>query len=491
MHFPSFIKMFLPEVKFRIYIFPFLQFIIFFLSFVTNWYEELVISLFFISVLMMLDKLGKGVVLREIIALHTCFICLFMPLIGYRIFNDNNALTRLWVKQMPVDEIAYFSFALPAVAGFVLALCWPLTYKDGNDNTLFVKQIIAKAKVLLHKRPKTGLYLLVIGTVMFWVSAFLPVEIQFAFLLFYFASFTGFLYVYYTSYFRYKILVLCLFAGFILMNAFNSGMFTVVAYMGLTLFSFFFLGRKTRLWKKIVWFFTGIFLLIILQLVKPAFRQITWKGNYTGSKAELFANMFGDQVANFNWKSADAFFPVYVRTNQGFNVALVMRRIPALKPHDNGSRLFLTLASSFVPRFLWVDKPEAGGKFNMEYYTGYIIKGWSTNVGPLGEAYGSFGVGGGIIFMTLLGGFIRWAYGLVFKFGKNTPLLLLWIPVLFYQVTYSAESDTLQIMNSLIKSALFIYILYKLIPSIFMPVKRSSKIKQVRHLSQAAWSSHK
>lgn len=467
----------------KIQLFPFLQFIIFFLSFVTNWYEELVISLFFISVLMTLDKLGKGVVLREIIALHTCFICLVMPLIGYRIFNDNNALVRLWVKQMPVDEVAYYSYALPAVAGFALTLCWPFSNKSSNDNSHFVKQAIAKIRILLRRQPKTGLYLLVVGTVMFWVSAFLPVEIQFAFLLFYFASFTGFLYVYYTPNFRYKLLVLALFAGFILMNTFSSGMFTVVAYMGLTLFSFFFLGRKTRLWKKILWFFTGIFFLVILQLVKPAFRQITWKGNYTGSKAELFANMFGNQVSNFNWKSADVFFPVYVRTNQGFNVALVMRRIPTVKPHDNGNRLFLTLASSLVPRFLWPDKPEAGGRFNMEYYTGYIIKGWSTNVGPLGEAYGSFGIGRGIIFMILLGGFIRWAYGLVFKFSRKTPLIILWIPVLLYQVTYSAESDTMQIMNSLVKSAFFIWILYKIIPSWF---GKSRTITNFKRQSQPA-----
>ena len=51
----------------------------------------------------------------------------------------------------------------------------------------------------------------------------------------------------------------------------------------------------------------------------------------------------------------------------------------------------------------------AGGQYNMKYYTGLVIEGWSTNVGPVGEAYGSFGVTGGIMYMFCLGLFIRWA----------------------------------------------------------------------------------
>ena len=100
----------------------------------------------------------------------------------------------------------------------------------------------------------------------------------------------------------------------------------------------------------------------------------------------------------------------------------------------------------------------------MKFYTGYILRGWSTNVGPLGEAYGSFGIGGGIIYMIVLGAFIRWAYKLVFVISRRVPLMLFWIPVLFYQITYSLESDTLQILNSLFKAAFFIWVLTRIIP---------------------------
>jgi hypothetical protein len=143
-----------------------------------------------------------------------------------------------------------------------------------------------------------------------------------------------------------------------------------------------------------------------------------------------------------------------------------------VEAYDNGENLIVIVASTFVPRFLWPDKPMAGGAANMKYYAGYTIKGYTVNVGPLGEAYGSFGVTGGIIYMMCLGAFIRLAYRSVFKISSRIPLLVFWLPVLFYQVSYSGENDTLQILNSLVKSAVFIFILYKAFPQLLMPTKK-------------------
>lgn len=446
------------------------------MSFVSESFSILSIILFVIVIIMLLDKLGKGIVLREIVALHTCFSCLVSPVLGYKVFSENNALVRLWVKQMPVPEAVYFEFVLPATAGFILALCWPLKSTKGSDEGVFLQTILAKARQYLQHRPQVGVILIVIGTIMFWVTFFLPAELLFAFLLFYFASFAGLLYVYYTPVLKYKRSILILFALFTLMNAISSGMFTVVAYMGLTIFSFFFLGRKARLWKKLLWFIIGAYLLIVLQSVKPVYRQFTWKDTYKESKAMLFWDLITDKMVNPQLGNVDAFFPIYTRTNQGFNIALTMRRIPSVRDFDGGNRLFSSLLSALIPRFLWPDKPEAGGKENMYYYTGYRINGWSTNVGPLGEAYASFGVQWGIVFMCILGFFIRWCYAKIFKWSAKIPLLIFWIPVLFYQVTYSAETDTLQIVNALLKSGLFVFVLFKLFPGTFGVDKRNSRV---------------
>src|SRR5450432_1758035 len=101
-----------------------------FLSLFTDFYDPLIFLLTGTLLLFFLDKLGKGIVLRELIAFHFCFICLVMPWIGYRWYTVSNPLARLWVRYMPVKEDIYFSFALPAVAAFTVALCWPI--KKGN-----------------------------------------------------------------------------------------------------------------------------------------------------------------------------------------------------------------------------------------------------------------------------------------------------------------------------------------------------------------------
>jgi hypothetical protein len=459
-------------VRFKGYLYSLLQLIIFLLSCVTDWYTELVIASTIISVLMVLDKLGKGIVLRELLALHGCVVCLLMPILGYLIYNHNNRLAALWVRYMPVSDDLYFGLALPGMTGFIFAVCWPVSTPPASDVGPPLQSVLLKVKAKLEKMPHTGLLLLVIGVGVFGFADYLPQSLQFAFLLFYFSAFAGLLYVYFTPHLNYKTGILVLFGLFIIYHALRSGMFTIIAYMGITLFSFFFLGRKSPMWKKLLGFTIGVFLLLIIQSVKQSYRKITWTGGYQGNKAVLFTSLAQSKLATTDLLSADAFFPMYYRANQGYNVAMVMRRIPALQPYDNGVNLARTFASAFVPRVLWPDKPESGGKFNMQYYTGYVIEGWSTNVGPIGEAYGSFGVLGGIIYMIFLGVFIRWAYRKVFILANRTPLMLLWIPVLFYQVVYSMESDTLQILNSLTKSAFFIWVLTKFAPQWFGIVKK-------------------
>ena len=452
----------------------------FFFSLFTDWYAPLVFVLTGTLLLFFLDKLGKGIVLRELIAFHSCFVCLVMPWLGYRWYPYSNLLARIWVRWMPVTEDVYFSFALPALAGFTVALCWPIKKGNVDDEGEVMFNLINRIKAILETHNQIGKHLLFIGLIATLVSPFLPVSLQFVGNLLAWSSFAGILYIYFTPGLKYRGWILTIFVCLILEQAVLQGMFTIVAYMGLTIFSFFFLKRKSAMWKKLSMFIVSAFLLILIQSIKRNFRQLTWYENYSGNKTALFANMLSDKLdaGFFSLFNPDAFFPIYYRANQGYNIGLVMRRIPRIQSFDNGSKLAIDFASAAVPRFLWPDKPTAGGKYNMKYFTGLTIIGYSTDVGPLGEAYGSFGVTGGIIYMFVLGLFIRWAYAIVFKISRKIPLLLLWIPVLFYQVTYSAENDSLQILNSLVKSAFLIFILYKAVPGLFGETKKLAGRRQ-------------
>jgi hypothetical protein len=102
-------------------------------------------------------------------------------------------------------------------------------------------------------------------------------------------------------------------------------------------------------------------------------------------------------------------------------------------------------------------------------------------VGPRGEAYGSFGPAGGMFYMFCLALFIRWVYRLIFKLSAKTPLLIFWIPVMFYQITYSSETDSLQIFNSLMKSAFFVWLLVRFVPDWFGIQRKTKRLPQPHH----------
>jgi hypothetical protein len=450
------------------YFFSILFLVIALLSVATDWYHELSLSLCLILIIMILDKMGKGIVLRETIGFLYVLTCLVLPVIGYSFYTRDNTIARLWLKYMPVEEQVYFTYSLPAVAFFCFGLLFPVSKKSENDLGEGLKALIERIKVIISSNNKIGLTIVIIGIIASLAINFLPTALQFFASLFFLSSFTGLLYIYYSPAFKYKTLVMIFFGLFILNNAISGGMFTIIAYMGITIFSFLMLNRKISMLKKVGLLLVAVFALIVLQNAKMAYRKQIWLSSHQGSKAALFGELLWKNIEKGdNLITTNALFPVYTRTNQGFNVALVMLYIPKIKPHDQGNRLLTVAASAFVPRFLWPDKPEAGGVYNMKYYAGVNIKNWSTNIGPLGEAYGAFGATGGVIYMFLLGLFLRWAYLRVLVISNRIPLLICWLPVLFFQIIYSAETDSLQILNSLIKSSFFLWILYKLLPQWF------------------------
>ncbi len=391
-----------------------------------------------------------------------------MPILGYEVYNYNHYLSRVLVKYMQVSEHTYFSYALPAISLFVFAMTLPIKSEQTTDMGAAIMKQFARIRQINNRNPKPGIVIVCTGIVMLFVSRLLPSSLRFVGDLFYFSSFAAILYVYHSDNRKLKIILIPLFVGVLLVSALNSAMFTVIAYMGATVYSFFLIGSKASLFKKITIFLAGVVFILVLQNAKSIYRTYVMQKQYSGNKAELFAGILYDQFTRGDALiEKDAFFFVFIRMNQGWNISNVLKKIPSQREYENGRQLLRVAFASVIPRLFWADKPEAGGKFNMQYYAGLKIEGWSTNIGPLGEAYGNFGVGGGIIYMFLLGLFIRWIYKKVFKLGIKTPLLILWLPVLFYQVTYSAETDTLQILNSLFKTSFFIYLIYRFLPSWF------------------------
>lgn len=458
--------------------FTFTYLIIFVISLLTDGLSaELVIAITIAAVLSILDKLGRGIVLRESIAALYIFTCLDMPLMGYKVYNFQNTLSRAFKKYMLVPEADYFNLALPAIAGFCMMLSIPMRRDYSSDEGETLKVTLEKCRRILVHDQSVGIAIMLIGVFSLVLNELLPVSLKYIGIILFFTSFAGMLYVKYTNDLPYRKIILFIFIIFIVLNGVLIGMFTIVAYMGITIFSFFFLGSRVSLLRKVTFFILSIFFVVVLQNTKTTYRKMIRNAEIRDNKAAVFAVLFFENLQEgSSFFEERSFFVIYTRMNQGNIVTQVMQRIPSMQPFDDGKYLFKTILSSFVPRFLWQDKPEAGGRFNMKFYAGKRLNMiTSMNVGPLGEAYGSFGVRPAILFMVMLGLFIRWVYGIVFRLSRNIPLLVLWLPVLFYQITYSAETDTLQILNSFLKTAFFIWVVYRILPRWFGKSERTER----------------
>jgi hypothetical protein len=143
-------------------------------SVTTSWYLETTFFLFGITIIAILDKLGKGLVMRELIVLHTIFICLVMPEVGYLVYNYNNYLARAFVKYMFIPEDVYFGFALPAVSAFSAAMCFPIS-KDGAivDEGGKMMSLMQEVKRQLSKFGKKGIVIVSVGIAQFCSNSFL------------------------------------------------------------------------------------------------------------------------------------------------------------------------------------------------------------------------------------------------------------------------------------------------------------------------------
>lgn len=424
-------------------------------------YELVVIALFLLCLTRLILKIGNGSFFLELLHSYAAFSCLLMPLIGYKYYNDFSTLI-LWVRIMPIPPEEYFSFNIPAV----VCMGWGFFLFRGysSDDRPVIINIIRQLKqdVLLIK-PPVIMVLTLSALIAYVISNFLPESLKQLNTFLYFSLFASAFYIFFYKNFPWKWYFLSGIMGFVLLDAFNSGMFTIIAYMSGLVLILLVADKKIHLYKKISMLIAGLVLLSFVQLFKLDLRRSYKKGE-NASVTALATRV----VSNSQETAIEALvYPIYQRMNQGYNIALVQKRIPKQVNFLGGEYLGLTFISSFVPRFVWPDKPKAGGAENMRIYTGIIIKSWSTNVGPFGEAYGNFGYFGGWVYIFVFSFFIRAAYTKFLDVCRNTPIFFLWLPAIFFQTFYVIETDSLQAFNSLIKGTVFMFFMYKVFPGLF------------------------
>jgi len=127
-------------------------------------------------------------------------------------------------------------------------------------------------------------------------------------------------------------------------------------------------------------------------------------------------------------------------------------------PFAGGETIVIAIKASILPRFLFPDKPIAGGKQNYEKYVGFGLQS-STSMGIslLGEAYINFGVQGAWIFMFIFGLISSFVIQRFFLLAAQYPTIWLWFPLILLHFV-KAETELLVQLNFLVKSILMVYV---------------------------------
>lgn len=416
--------------------------------------EELTaIGLFVYFLLNFIDSIGKSYNPLDALILITLFQCMMMPIVVFHVYNDD-ALVIALKYDMGVSADRYYGFIFPAILAMIIGIKLPGLLQRSYQQQIF--QTIQRAKRHLQGKGNVGFLFIIIGFVSGIMTFFVPGDLNYIVYLFEKLLYVGVLYIYFSD-FKSKKLYLGLAFFFIFSKSLAQGMFGELVYIVMLGTLLVLLGQKIKSYLKFGIAILGMVFIFLIQSVKSEYRASAWGG---GGGASLYLTLVQDRLSNpgkfFDWTTL---FPFVNRANQGMIIGKVMDHVPSRAPFAEGETIFTSLAASFVPRLLWPNKPIAGGKLNMERFTGFIIEGYSMNVSPLGEAYGNFDVNGGIIFMFFYGLFFALVITMLLHIGKKRPTILLWIPVLFLN-SVQIETDILMCVNSMLKSLLFVWFCY-------------------------------
>lgn len=418
-----------------------------------EYYESVAVFLIAYFLLDFIYSFAQQLKVLDIIILFSLFQCMLMPIVIFNIYNDDYYVKALKYN-MSVSKDEYFSYMLPAMLALIAGIRFPLgAHLDKKEK---YETLITKLKEYLSDKETLGKILIFGGFAFGILEPFVPSILSYFLFLFSKLIYVGILYVYFSSS---PTRNLYLAAGLILalLQSISSGLFGDLIYLSVLSLMVLFLGKDIKFSRKLAISIAGILCVILIQSVKSEFRRQTWYGAEDVNKTSAFFDVTQQKLLNADELiTKEGAFPIIVRFNQGMIVSKVMDYIPFSAPYADGETIWMSMAASFVPRYIWPDKPLAGGKQNMLRFTGILIEGYSMNVGPFGEAYGNFGKNGGIIYMFFYGLFFNFIFVQILKRSQKTPTLILWVPYLFIN-SIQIETDTLLTVNSIIKGGLFVW----------------------------------
>ena len=422
-----------------------------------TFYEGISIFLFVYFFVLFYKSIGVSYNLIAIPILLLVAECLIGSVLVYRYYNDHPFIIA-FQYYMFIDAETYFAYVVPATIAMIIGLVLP--FRSKNVQTQSIKDAISRTKRYLEEKSNIGRFLIIIGASALVLKIFSPYELEYVFYLLEKLIVIGAFYIYFSKDpYRTHFMLGAVFL--LLLQSIFQGMFGDLVYILILGGLLILLNKQFSHFKKIGFILLLMFFILSIQSIKTEYRRLTWYGGGGDrNQTEIFTTLLFDKMtAPEQIFTMEGFMPVVVRMNQGMIVSRVMGYIPEKKPFADGETILNSTFSTFVPRIFWPDKPIAGGKYNMQRFTGMEVEGYSMNVGVIGEAYGNFGKNGGVVFMFVYGVFFNLVFYFLIGLLKKNPTLILWVPFIFVNAV-QAETDTLMTINSTIKNILFVGLLY-------------------------------
>jgi hypothetical protein len=437
-------------------------FIIFYLFYGVDFYGSFSYAYTIFTFLRFINNLGYTVNFLDYLVFYSALQTLMTSYFGYAYYDDTYRLSHIWNAQMKVPEETYFAYMIPANLAFYAGLQFFF-----KDNLSFARVYMQRAREHALGKKKVGIWFIVTGLICGQLKQFVPEALTFVFALLAMLVYVGGFYLYF-SVKKYRSLVLVTIFLLLFLQATIAALFgefvMFVVLAGCLIMSQYQFSFLSKLSVFILLFSV----ILVIQSSKLEYRSIIWSAQKDSKEQyrdkgnlEIFSELIGNKLADPSQiVSKEGLFYLNRRFNQGWLISQAMNYVPRVEPFAYGETIGLSLAAVVVPRFLWPDKPEAGGHLNLARFLG--IKqhlSYSMNIGPYGEGYGNFGVAGGVVFIFFYALLLAWFLSRVLEKTKKIPSLIIWMPLLFYYVL-TVETDILTTINSFVKTVVFILFIY-------------------------------
>lgn len=406
-------------------------------------------SLFLIIFFKFIRDIGHKIEPRDLVMFLAILQWIIGPVLAYNVLPYDDLY---W---MDVPEEKYMNFVVPAVLAMTIGLYMPL-----SENHVIGKIEINRASEYLKKNQYIGFLIAGGGLATSFLSDYVPGSLGFLFFLLGNLQFVGVYMILFTDS-KFKWLFFAGLMGMVIFGSVLRGMFGQL--MLWLLFSFLVIAivLKIPLWGKISLILVGFSLIMVIQATKDEYRKATWFAVSDKSNSEIFQEIIIEKISNPSALfEGDAMMNMGARLNQGWIIARIMGHMPNNREFVKGETITTALYAGLLPRFLAPNKAKAGGRANFERFTGTALpEGTSMDISLVGEAYANYGAFGGVIFLFIVGLLYNWVIIKIVKWSKNHPVLILFIPLLFFQVI-KAETDFATIFNYLTKAALIVYLVF-------------------------------